>query len=266
MHLNRLKTLVGSEISDLLGFWSGALKTSLGDNLIGAYLTGSLTYGDFIDGRSDIDLAAVMKQPLSATELERIRQVHVGLEQQFLRWKQKIECSYIPIELLPCVLPPKMPRPWWGFGVLYETAPYGNEWIINQYFLWKCSLALIGPEFKDLVHHVDIKDVQKACAQDLFQEWVPKIDDPEWLANGHYQSYLVLNLCRILYTVIRGEAGSKSKSATWVKETFPQWKTLVESAERWRHGKSMTHRENSIAFIRFSTEQINQSGVLRDSH
>jgi hypothetical protein len=35
------------------------------------------------------------------------------------------------------------------------------------------------------------------------------MDDREWRSNSHYQSYLVLNLCRILHPVIHCEPGPK---------------------------------------------------------
>ena len=72
-----------SDINDLLSFWLEGVKTALGDKVIGAYLTGSLTYGDFVRRRSDIDLCVVVKQALSVTELESIKQLHVAPNNAF---------------------------------------------------------------------------------------------------------------------------------------------------------------------------------------
>jgi len=262
MDLERLESIASAEICDLLSFWSRGVQTSLGNNLVGAYLTGSLTYADFIETRSDIDLATVVRRPLSQAELDCIRQVHMAVEKKFSKWEQRIECSYIPTELLPNVLPPKMPRPWWGFGVLYETAPYGNEWIINLYFLLKCSIALLGPRFDSLVKYVDIKHVQEASARDLFQEWEPKMRDLDWLKNSHYQSYLILNLCRILYTVLHGEAGSKKIAASWAKSSFPEWSDIIEAAENWQYGHTMDREQDAIAFLSFAIDKVKGSSVL----
>ncbi len=260
--LKQLRSLVGAEIYGLLCFWSSGVHYSLRDNLVGTYLTGSLTYGDFVETRSDIDLAVVAHKPLSETELESIKLLHLAIESQFPKWHQRIECSYIPEQLLSCVLPPEEPRPWWGFGVLYEAAPYGNEWIINQYFLWKCSIPIAGPEFRSLVQPVQIGDVQNACIRDLIQEWVPKSEDPAWLDNPHYQSYLVLNLCRIIYTVLNSDAGSKATAASWVKNAYPAWAKLIESALGWQWGESMHHKQESIDFINFAVDLI---GEMQDS-
>jgi len=160
------------------------------------------------------------------------------------------------------ILPPTTPRPWWGFDTLYAEAPAGNEWIINHYFLSKHGVALYGPEFRTLIPPLDRREVQKASARDLFKEWTPKINDPEWLANPHDQSYLVLNLCRILHTVVGGEPGSKRVAAAWTKATYPQWRSLIEEAEQWKYGKEMKRADDAIAFITFSIERVNETGLL----
>ena len=120
--------------------------------------------------------------------------------------------------MLKNILPPKESRPYYNNEIFYDEAPYGNEWIINNYLLYKHAIPLIGPDFKTLTNPIDIIEVQKACIRDLFQEWEPKIIDVEWLDNSHYQSYLVMNLCRILYTVSCGTTGTKKVSAAWVKK------------------------------------------------
>lgn len=110
------------------------------------------------------------------------------------------------------------------------------------------SIPLLGPDFKELIKPIDIMEVQKASIRDLFQEWEPKITDFEWLDNSYYQSYLVMNLCRILYTVICGATATKKVSAEWVKNQFaPQWSNLINTAENWKFGETMALRDESIA-------------------
>lgn len=251
-----------SDINDLLLFWGGGVYAGLGEKVVGLYLTGSLTYGDFVLKRSDVDLCVVVKQALSVAELESIKRLHIETEQRYPHWAKRVECSYLPIDLVHEVLPPKTPRPWWGHGVLYEEAPYGNEWIINQYFLYTSGVALMGPEYRTLVSHVDLKEVQKASARDLFREWEPKIRNSGSLADSHDQSYVVLNLCRILYTVVQGEAGSKKTAGAWVKAAYPQWKSLIEEADDWGYETEMNRIEDVTAFIRFAVETVNQTHLL----
>lgn len=246
-----------------------SLKQLLGDRLIGVYLGGSLSYGDFVLERSDIDLQAVVRIPLTEDQIKSAEQLHRQVEQRYPEWANRVECSYPPLQLMSEIEPPSTPRPWWGFGAMYAEAPAGNEWTINHYLLSKHGIALYGPEFRTLVPPISIQNVRQASAKDLLAEWVPKIDDASWLANSHYQSYLVLNLCRILYTAVAGEAGSKKAAAAWVKEAYPQWKDLIEEAERWSYGDKMARQPEAIAFVQFAvsivTDETSSPGQPRAS-
>lgn len=248
-------------INTVLREWAEQLDRLLGTNVVGLYLSGSLAYGDFVPQRSDIDLQAVVQNPLTHEELTSVEQLHKQIEERHPQWAGRIECSYVPLKLMR-ELAPATPRPWWGLDTFYPEAPAGNEWIINHYLLSRYGITLAGPDFNDLIPPIDIDIVRRASAKDLFQEWLPKIHDPEWLSNSHYQSYLVLNLCRILYTVIRGEPRSKKVAAEWTKATYPQWRGLIEEAESWTYGDEMRRQADAIAFLRFAADRVNETKLL----
>ena len=148
-NLGRIKKATSyQDINDVLYSLAQGIQDIFDTNLVGLYLTGSLSHGDFDEGRSDIDLAVVLKEPASPEKIELTKQLHSDVEQKYKKWSKKIECSYIPLDMLQNILPPKTPRPYVGGGTFYPKAPYGNEWLINQYFLYKYGIALIGHEFK----------------------------------------------------------------------------------------------------------------------
>lgn len=244
------------EINELLFFACNSISDILADTLTGIYLTGSLTYDDFVPGRSDIDLVVIVNEELLKTVVKKIRQFHLDLEKRYPQWKERIECSYLPVVLLNNILPPKTPRPYMGGGKFYAEAPYGNEWIINLYFLHRYGVTLIGPNFNSLLGPIDMNDVQEACAADLFTEWAPKVSDQQWLQNDHYRSYLVLNLCRILHTILYREAASKTVSAKWARVEFPEWAGLIDIAMNWEYGATMTNKEKAIEFLQFAIDKI----------
>jgi Domain of unknown function (DUF4111) len=249
-------------INTVLCEWTEGMKGLLGTQLVGLYLSGSLAYGHFVPERSDIDLQAVVQIPLTEDVLRSVERLHKQIEGRYPEWADRIECSYVPLELLRELTPPATPRPWWGFGTFYPEAPAGNEWIINHYLLSKHGITLTGPDFNDLMPAIDIDSVRRASARDLFQEWLPKIDDAEWLSNSHYQSYLVLNICRILHTVIYGEPSSKKIAGEWAKAMYPQWRNLIEEAERWAYGDMMKRQADAVAFLRFAVERVNETNLV----
>ena len=249
-----------SDVNEVLQTLVRGFVDIFGKNLVGVYLFGSLSYGDFNPNRSDIDLMVILNNPASQRKLEVMEWLHVDTVNE--KWLERIEISYTPREMLHNVLPPEQPRPYFGEGVFYPEAHYGNEWIINLYLLYQHGIALIGPAFRTLIDPIPIVEVQKACIRDLFREWEPKLAaDPDWLNNSHYQSYLVLNLCRILYTVMRGATGSKKVSAQWVKSEFGEWRDLIETAERWQYGVEMQRKDDTLAFLRFVIETVKQTAL-----
>jgi predicted nucleotidyltransferase len=250
------------DVNIVLCSMAQGIERILGNDLRGLYLCGSLSYGDFNPQSSDIDLVAILNRPASANELEPIRELHSIEAQKYPKWAKRLECSYTPIEMLSNILPPREPRPYYGEGVLYPAALYGNEWIINLYLQYNHGITLLGPEFTTLVAPIDILEVQKASIRDLFKEWQPKLADPGWLDNSHYQSYLVLNLCRILYTVMNRSTGSKKVSAAWAKDQYPEWSTLVQAAEDWHYGTEMTLRAEALAFLKFVIKQIGETALF----
>jgi len=249
------------DVNEILKFFTCGATLILKENLAGIYLTGSLSYGAFHYDRSDIDLIVILKKPNSPTELERIKSFHKEIETKFNNWAKRLECSYTPIEMLTNILPPKEPRPWYwgGEGILYEEAPYGNEWIINNYLLYNHAISLTGPDFRELTGPVDIEEVQKACIRDLFTEWEPKAKSQEWLRDSHNESYFVLNLCRILCTVMSKSAGSKDAATSWVKSKYGEWADLINSVDQWHYGIELNLQRKSIEFLGFVIHQVSKT-------
>lgn len=267
-NINKKSIISDQNIHEILSYLLSGIKDILNEKLIGLYLLGSLTYGDFNPDSSDIDMVAIVEKPLNHDELERIKLLHKQAGALYEKWGNRLECSYLPRNMLKDILPPKEPRPYYGYGVFYDEAPYGHEWIINNYLLYEHGVPLIGPDFNTLTKSVDIIEVQKACIRDLFQEWEPKITDDAWLDNSHYQSYLVMNLCRILYTVMCGIHGTKKVSAKWVKNEFsiPWINHLIEAAQSWSYGKKMSLKNETIDFIKFTIEKIKKTKLYQEMY
>jgi Domain of unknown function (DUF4111)/Nucleotidyltransferase domain len=256
------------DINEILKFFTSGTIFVFKKNLIGAYLTGSLSYGAFHYDKSDIDITVILNNPISPVELEAIKNFHKQIETKFDKWAKRLECTYTPIEMLPSILPPEKPRPWYwgGEGILYEEAPYGNEWIINNYLLYNYAIPLVGPNFKELTNPFDIEEVQKACIRDLFTEWEPKIANKDWLNDSHNESYLILNLCRILYTVSCKSAGSKGNATSWVKRKYVAWADLINSANQWHDGSKLDIREKTIEFIGFVIDRVSRTELYNQMH
>src|SRR5215831_9466804 len=85
---------------------------TLGDTLVGLYLTGSLSYGGFDYASSDIDFLALCRQRPSAGEIKALSAMHRDIAGQTPRWAERIEGSYIWESMLSSLDPPRESRPY----------------------------------------------------------------------------------------------------------------------------------------------------------
>lgn len=246
------------DVNAVLDLLAEGVSTSLGDNLVGFYLTGSLTYGDFDRGSSDIDYLVAMRREISTDERTSLKRLHAGISSQFRQWAERIEGTYVTLSMLQQHQPPAQGRPYVNQGAFWEPdPPYGNEWLLNLFVLERCGVALVGPEPTSLIRPVAIADVRAASNRDLFEERLPTVGDLASYEDPHIQAYTVLTICRILHRNARDEVVSKRGAAEWVMERYgKQWRPLVTRSLHWQHGQPLARPEEVTAFIRIAANEI----------
>jgi predicted nucleotidyltransferase len=255
--LERIKT-INREVFDFITGFKELLLSNCG-KITGIYVFGSLAYGGFNEGRSDIDIVVITKTLLKNSDLDRLKNIHKELSAGNEKWSKRLEVSYTPEAMLKEKNPPKTPRPYYN-GFFYDEASYGNEWLINNYLLCHYGITLYGPEYKTLIQKpIKIEEIRDACIKDFYAEWLPKLHDREWLSNSHYQSYMILNICRILYTIINLETANKQIAAHWVQEQYTEWNDLIDEAEKWNYRTTMNKEKEAKEFIRFALKTIRRT-------
>lgn len=248
------------DVNEVLALLSVGLTKELGRQLVGLYLTGSLTYGDFDKGSSDIDFLAVLSSPLANEQLESIKELHQQIGETVPFWAKRLEGSYITTGMIKTKARPEVPRPYFNGGKM-NMYKYGNEWTINLYALQETGLTLIGPEPSQIFPVVTIEDVREASKQDLLDDWQSKLDDPNVFNpkdydGNHTKAYTVLTMCRILHRAKNDGIASKRVASNWVRHTYPEWTDVVEHAERWQHGDEMSSDERVKQFIAFTIASV----------
>lgn len=264
MEVSGIRNLAPHEdVNNVLAVLADELLKILGSQLTGLYLTGSLTYGDFDPGSSDIDFLAILNRELSDRQRLRIQQMHAAIADEHPKWSKRIEGSYITEDMLSSTEPPKKPRPYINGGRLWGPDPaYGYEWLINLYVLRETGVALIGPDPTEMTPPVNIADVREASKRDLHADWALKLRDPSpfdksGYDSSHLQAYAILTMCRILYRARNDGVASKRAASDWVKKTYGRsWRGLVEKAENWQHGQRLDEEEETLEFIGFVLQEV----------
>lgn len=88
------------DVNSLLERLLSQLQRILQHKLVGLYLYGSLTSGDFDPQSSDVDLLAVISPDLSESEFEALRVMHRDLVRDNPVWDDRVEVAYVPAEAL----------------------------------------------------------------------------------------------------------------------------------------------------------------------
>ena len=75
-------------------------QQTLGINLIGSYIFGSVVTGDFESGISDVDTVAVIRSNVKAAELAGLAQLHLDIVEEMPEWEDRVEVVYLPSRAL----------------------------------------------------------------------------------------------------------------------------------------------------------------------
>jgi predicted nucleotidyltransferase len=221
-----------SEVNDLLRELLTSVRSVLGDHFVGLYLDGSLASGEF-DQDSDIDFVVVTDDDISGSLFSALQAMHERLATLDSRWAIQLEGSYVSQRALrrydpEHALHPNIER---GRGEHLKMVYHGEAWTVHRYVLRERGIRLIGPAPQSLIDPVSPDDLRQAMLP-LLHGWAEHIlHSPNAIQNRGYQSYVVLSLCRILYTLQVGDVVSKPAAARWAKDMLgTHWVSLIDRA------------------------------------
>lgn len=231
-------------------------KEALGDNFFGMYIFGSFASGDFNPETSDIDFVVIAKKDLSSQETKQLEQkINNEIFGKF-DWAKKLEGSFLPLR----VFKNNDIKPDWypsiSTGEVFEKDHKGIEEPIQRFMLRENNIILEGSDPKTFLEPISAKELKEATLNILHNWWEPQLSDSFRLKDREYQAYSVVTMCRMLFTLKKGEIISKPVSAQWVKDTFDKkWSDLVDRALIWKKDDGVDDLELTKDFIRFTIEE-----------
>ena len=253
-----------ADVNAVLQLLLSGAQTILGNHFIGMYLYGSLASGDF-DQDSDIDLVVVTDDEISSDLFSALQAMHAQIAVGDSPWASQLEVSYIPQRALrrydpTYALHPHIDR---GRGESLRMMQHDSDWVVQRYTLRERGVRLAGPAPRTLIDPVSPDDLRQAMLAILRGWWAPMLDDSAHLSSLGYQSYTVLSMCRVLYTLQYGTVISKPVAARWARETLDErWIPLIERAVVGRqHPQLEAPSEDvseTLALIRYTLERSRQ--------
>ena len=220
-----------AEVNALLGRLLEGARGTLGGQFVGAYLFGSLACGDF-DRDSDVDVLVVTEGELTDETFSALRAMHGRLAAAGTRWATQLEVSYIPRDAVRRHDPSRAVHPHIdrGEGEQLRLVRHDEDWVVQRHTLRERGVTLAGPPPHTLIDPVSPDDLRRAMAAIIW--WPAEIlEDPTRIKRRGYQSYIVLTMCRMLYTIRHGAVVSKRAAARWAEgEAGGLWAPLIARA------------------------------------
>src|SRR5688572_3314150 len=251
-------------VNEILNILYKNTREILQDQFVGMYLFGSLANGDF-DQHSDIDVLVVTKDKIRDDIFSSLQAMHVKLSSIDSPWSTQLEVSYIPQKALRRFDPadklhPHLDRG--GVETLHLMA-HESDWIIQRHILRESGIILEGPMPRSLIDPISTSDLQQAVANVLPLWAKPVLEDPNQIKSRGYQSYIVLSLCRMLYTFQCGTIISKRAAADWAQDALSkQWTPLIARAWLGRQNAGSDAEPEDVAgtlnFVRYTVEYSQQ--------
>ena len=255
-----------TDVNDVLATWQAQIEHTLARQLVGIYLSGSLAVGDFDPASSDIDLVVVTDGPISAEQFTALSDLHTRFAGGGSPWAERIEAVYIPADVLrgPAA-PPDVRVPVIERGGRLALDPLESGWSVQRYTLREHGVALVGPPPATLIDPVDPDEMRRSGAA-ISATWQEQATgDPswlDWLRPRRNQAFVVLTLCRLLYTLELGGVASKPAAARWALATWGRpWAALIERvvADRDDPGTITAEEErDTLALMAYTAERFRQ--------
>lgn len=220
-----------SDVNEILDSLLIQAKEILDDQFVGMYLFGSLANGDF-DTHSDIDVLIVTEREISDDEFLALKELHATINSIDSPWAIQVEASYIPRQALRRFdrankLHPHMDR---GSHETLHMMSHETDWIVQRHILRERGIVVVGPDLETLIDPVPPDELRRAVAQ-VLPLWAEVLAEPSSVNSRGYQSFFVLSLCRMLYTLRTGRILSKPAAVKWALENLEaKWKPLIERA------------------------------------
>ena len=244
-----------ADIDRLLESLLSHIRRIFHERLVGLYLYGSLTTGDFDPDSSDIDLLAVISSQITTPEFYALRTMHGDFARDNPEWEDRVDVVYLPVTSLRTFRSEKSPiviSPGEPFHVREGEAL--RDWLQNWYIVRESGLALFGPPPKTIIPPITQDEFV-----DAVRRYVTEVSE-QVRYERKSQSYAILTMCRALYMHRTGKQASKRQAALWAQQELPEWSRLIQDALVWRQAWREEHIDHHNAetnrFVNFVSDQI----------
>jgi hypothetical protein len=196
----------------------------------------------------------------------RLDAMHAAFRAGGSRWAEKIEAAYIQKDALNLPASESSRYPQLEKDRAFAREPLEVGWPFQRYVLRNQGIVITGPNPATLMAPVATAELSGAALA-ITRMWQRQArTDPSWLdwvRQRPEQRFVLVTLCRSLYTLERGTLASKSAAMQWAQERLERrWAVLVADAMRAGEGTeelSEAELAETLAFIDYTAERLSRS-------
>ena len=252
------------DVNEILKMLLARTSDILGPQMVGMYLYGSLSSGDFNPASSDIDFVVVTETSLAQEAVSALEKMHNEIWASSSKWAAKLEGSYVPKTLIRRHDAPGPACPSVNEGA-FLVGQLGSDWIIQRHVIRECGVVLSGPDPKTLIDPVSADEIRQAVYGVLNEWWFPMIANSSWLSShgSEYHAFAVITMCRALHALEYRTIVSKPQAVQWARRKLGHpWAEVIDKAiAASRHENQDDFLEDTLNFIRFTKEQAGKSDL-----
>lgn len=200
--------------------------------LQGLYLHGSLGFGEWYDGRSDVDYVAVLDRRPDTATVAALREVHEAVAETFprppfdgfhLTWDDLARPPYDCPDL-PCT----------QAGSFHDEARLDVH-PVTWHELAHHAVTVRGPVPADVRIWTDAEALRDYTRGNLASYWAPEVEQlrrfPDEAGRPDIVAWFVLGTSRLHHLLATGALTSKSGAGRYAVDTFGRrWRPLVSDA------------------------------------
>ena len=255
---------IPDDLSALLRAMAGDFPLMLRGNLVGIYLWGSLTYDEFDETCSDVDLVCVTRRDMDDREFSEL-DLWFKKQDEHNRWVGRIDMRFvIDGELLD-----RSSRCCGFYPYTGRLVRHGSD---ANPFIWmnvgQSGITLWGNDARLIAPHVSDQCLNDALLLELDylkEALAANAGDRSDTAFRH-NAYAALTVCRILYSAYHRTLASKNRAYEWAMgKVAPAWRAVIQTARdnRLKNAGSTTPQleHDAMRFVEFATGEVNR--VLR---
>jgi hypothetical protein len=262
-HANLLTPTPHADVNAMLRGFLSSMQAILGGQFVGMALYGSLALGDFDPQTSDIDFIVITEGDIPDDVFDALREMHAQFDASGASWSGKIEAAYIPRDALRHASPTPALYPQLEKGLGLQRMPLEIGWAFQLHTLHRHGITIAGQDVRGIIEPIDPNDMRKA-AEVIVSGWLAQSSsDAEWVAWARTRealSFIVLTLCRILYSLETGDVTSKPSAARWAQEKYGErWSALIEHSLAGLHDTQQAPDQDYAAMMNMLSFTVEHS-------